>query len=165
MRRHALSDEQWTVIEPLVPPPKDTGRPRRDARQMADGMLWCLRTGAPWRDLPDRFGPWQTVYHWFNTWGKDGTLDRILEALQIRLDDEGHIDWDLWCVDGSHIRASRAAAGAGKRGAMQNPENTLWAARAADSAANCTWSLTVAACPSPPRSRQANGTNRRSSRR
>ncbi len=147
MRRHALTDEQWIAIEPLMPPVKPTGRPRRDLRVILEGVLWLVRTGAPWRDLPERFGPWQTVYDWFNRWSKDGTWDRLLEALQIRLDAEGRIDWDLWCVDGSNIRASRAAAGAGKKGAAKSPKTTLWAARAADSAPNSIWSLTVGACP------------------
>lgn len=149
MRRHALTDEQWEAIKVLMPPPKHTGRPRRGLRLMLDAALWIVRTGAPWRDLPDRLGPWQTAYEWFNRWSNDGTWDRILEALQIRLDADGDIDWDLWCVDGSNVRASRASAGAGKRGAPESPRTTLWAARAADSAASSTWSLTVAACPSP----------------
>jgi transposase len=89
---------------------------------MVDAALWITRTGAPWRDLPERFGKWKTAYHWFNKWGRDGTWDRVLEALQIRLDREGRIDWDLWCIDGSNVRASRAAAGGGKRGALKNPE-------------------------------------------
>ena len=143
MRRHALSDEQWSLIEELLPCPASTGRPRSDMRQVLDGILWVVRTGAPWRDLPERFGPWQTVYHWFNCWGRDGTWDRILEALQMRLDAEGRIDWDLWCVDGSNIRASRAAAGAGEKGAVKNPQTTHWAARAADSVPSCIWLLTV----------------------
>ena len=149
MRRHALTDEQWEAIKVLMPPPKRTGRPRRGLRLMLDAALWIVRTGAPWRDLPDRLGPWQTAYEWFNRWSNDGTWDRILQDLQIRLDADGHIDWDLWCVDGSNVRASRAAAGAGEKGAPESPKTTLWAARAADSAASSIWSLTVAACPSP----------------
>ena len=72
-------------------------------------------TGAPWRDLPERYGKWGSVYHRFNRWKKDGTIERILKALRIRLDKNGYIDWDLWCVDGSNVRASRAAAGASKK--------------------------------------------------
>jgi len=71
---------------------------------MFDGILWVLRTGAPWRDLPERYGKWGSVYHRFNRWKNDGTLDRILKALRIRLDKDGHIDGDLWCVDGSSVR-------------------------------------------------------------
>jgi transposase len=66
-----------------------TGRPARDARVMLNGLMWVLRTGAPGRDLPERFGPWQTVYHHFRRWRNEGVFDRILEALQIRLDREG----------------------------------------------------------------------------
>jgi transposase len=127
-------------------------------------MLWVLRTGAPWRDLPERFGPWQTVYDRFQRWQCEGLFDRILEQLQIRLDAEGKIDWDLWCVDGSSIRASRSAAGGGKKGASKSPPTTLWAAREADSAASCTWLLTAEACPLPRKSPRVSGTSRRSSK-
>lgn len=150
--RHEVMDDQWKPIEPLLAAPRaKTGRPRRTARDMLNGVLWILRTGAPWRDLPDRFGPWETVYGYFKTWRKNGSFDRILEALQIRLDRDGHIDWDLWCIDGTHIRASRAAAGAPQKvsgNIARNPETTLWGAREADSAAKSTWSLTVRAFPS-----------------
>jgi transposase len=148
VQRHALTHEQWRSIQSLFPPPKRTGRPRSDLRLMLEAALWIVRTGAPWRDLPDRFGPWQTAYEWFNRWSRDGTWDRVLEALQIRLDREGRVDWDMWCIDGSNVRASRAAAGAGKRGALENPEITLWGAREADSAPSSTWLLTATAFPS-----------------
>jgi len=151
--RHEVTDEQWTLVEPLVTlPSAKTGRPRREAREMLNGALWILRTGAPWRDLPERYGPWQTVYEYFNLWRSDGTYDRVLEALQIRLDRDGQIDWDLWCIDGSNVRASRAAAGAPKKvsgDTSKNRKTTLWAAREADSAANSTWLLTAKAFPSP----------------
>ena len=145
MQRHALSDEQWEIVKPFVVKKKKTkvGRPPVEHRMIMDGILWIVRTGAPWRDLPERFGPWKTVYHRFNEWSKDGTWDRVLEALQIRLDQEGRIDWDLWCVDGSNVRASRAAAGGGEKGGLANPPITHWAVRAADSGANSTWLLTV----------------------
>ena len=112
--RHRTTDAQWTFLQPLVPRSKaKTGRPPADARRMIDGLLWLLRTGSPWRDLPGEwFGPWQTVYHYRNAWRADGTLDKILLALQVRLDRRGKIDWDLWCVDGSVVRAARCAAGA-----------------------------------------------------
>lgn len=72
-------------------------------------------TGAPWRDLPERFGPLQTVHGWFTTWCRDGTLDRIVSRLQARLDVQGMIDGELFCIDGTVVRASRAAAGARKK--------------------------------------------------
>jgi transposase len=150
MKRHELTDEQWNFIHPMMPPRKaKTGRPPSDSRQMLNGILWILRTGAPWRDLPERFGPWQTVYDHLRNWRRSGLYDRILQALQIRLDRQGEIDWDLWCIDGSSVRASRAAAGAPKKAAATTPtsrKTTLWAARAADSQASSTWLLTAEAC-------------------
>ena len=125
MRRHELTDEQWTCLEDMLPAPSKRGRPRSDLRVVLNAIFWLLRTGAPWRDMPPRYGPWQSAYHWFNRWRRDGTWDRMLEALHIRLDRQGRIDWDLWCIDGTTIRASRAAAGAGKKGAPKNPQTTL----------------------------------------
>ena len=166
MRRYELTDEQWELIRELLPPNrKQRGCPWKDHRTILNAIFWILRSGAPWRDLPERYGPWQTVYDRFRRWQREGLFDRILEQLQVRLDAEGRIDWDLWCVDGSSIRASKAAAGGGKKGATKSPETTLWAAREADSAARCTWSLTAEACPSPQKSPPASDTNPRSSKK
>lgn len=77
-----------------------------------NGVLWILHTGAPWRDLPGRYGPWQTIYSRFRRWQRDGTWEQILGALQRDLDAAGAIDWELWMVDGTNIRAHRSAAGA-----------------------------------------------------
>ena len=116
MLRHRLTDEQWDLIGDLFAPRKRIGRPPRDRRLMMDGILWILRTGAPWRDLPDDFGPWATVWDLFNTWNDDGTLITILKRLrgQVEIDDE------LWCVDGTIVRAARCAAGGGKKGMSKN---------------------------------------------
>jgi len=150
MKRHEVTDEQWELIQPILPKrTAKTGRPPSDPRVMLNGILWILRTGSPWRDLPERFGPWQTVYDHFAKWRALGAYDRILEALHIRLDADGAIDWDLWCIDGSSVRASRAAAGASKKAAVatrKSQKTTLWAAREVDSAASSTWLLTVEAC-------------------
>ena len=150
MKRHEVTDEQWETIRPILPRrTATTGRPPSDPRLMLNGILWILRTGAPWRDLPERFGPWQTVYDHFARWRRAGVYDRILEALHVRLDADGEIDWDLWCIDGSSVRATRAAAGADKKAAVgtrKSRKTTLWAAREADSAASSTWLLTVEAC-------------------
>jgi transposase len=150
MKRHEVTDEQWEVIQAILPKrTAKTGRPPSDSRLMLNGILWILRTGSPWRDLPERFGPWQTVYDHFAKWRALGAYERILEALHIRLDADGAIDWDLWCIDGSSVRASRAAAGASKKAAAvtrTSRKTTLWAAREADSAASSTWLLTVEAC-------------------
>ena len=150
MKRHEVTHEQWALVHPILPQrTATTGRPPSDARLMLNGIFWILRTGAPWRDLPERFGPWQTVYDHFRNWRKDGTYDRVLQALLIRLDRDGKIDWDLWCIDGSSVRASRAAAGADKKASgviRTSRRTTRWAARAADSRASSTWLLTAAAC-------------------
>lgn len=119
--RHELTDEQWAHIAPLFPTPRSgPGRPPRDPREMLEAMLWWLRTGAPWRDLPDFYGPWETVYSRFRIWRQEGLLDRIVERLQRELDDAGEIDWELWCIDGTNVRAARCAAGAGKGGARKS---------------------------------------------
>jgi transposase len=119
MHRYELSDPQWARIEPLLPRRRhrgQAGHPFNDHRPLVNGILWILHTGAPWRDLPERYGPWETAYSRFNRWRRDGTWVRIATALLDELDDQGRIDHDLWCIDGSVIRASRAAAGAKKKG-------------------------------------------------
>ena len=119
LHRYDLTDEQWRLIEPLFPDRYHKGKaghPFKDHRPLVNGILWHLHTGAPWPDTPERYGPWQTVYDRFNRWRKDGTWARALDALLLRLDDDGFIARDLWFIDASVIRASRAAAGAGKKG-------------------------------------------------
>ena len=120
IKRYELEDEDWEQIKDLLPARKRTGRPGRDERQLLNGMFWVLRSGAPWRDMPERYGPWQTVYDRFNRWRRDGTLKRIASRLRDRLHGEGRIDRELWLVDSTSIRANRAAAGAGKKGARRN---------------------------------------------
>jgi transposase len=118
VRRYELSDQEWARIAPMFPQkfrPGKAGRPPSDHRPIVNGILWVLHTGAPWRDLPERYGPWQTVFTRFNGWRRDGTWVRIVTSLLDELDDQGQIDHDLWCIDGTVIRASRAAAGGGKK--------------------------------------------------
>ena len=118
-RRHALTDAEWERLRPLLPTNRRRGHPFKDHRPVLDAILWVLATGAAWRDLPERFGPWQTAYDRFNRWRKDGTWDRVLAELQRDAADRGAIDQSLWCVDGTVIRASRAAAGAGGKTARR----------------------------------------------
>lgn len=121
MSRHRLTDQQWEMIADLFPPPAKTGRPPTDRRQVVDGILWILQSGAPWRDLPeDDFCPWETVYGLFNAWNADGTLDEILRRLQMNFIEAGAIDNKLWCVDGTIVRAHRCAAGGGKKAIRRN---------------------------------------------
>lgn len=157
--RGNLSDAQWALIAPLLPKQKRGGR-WNDHRLVFDGIMWVLRTGAPWRDLPDRYGKWASVYHRFNRYRKDGTFDRVLKALRVRLDKNGYIDWDLWCVDGTSVRGSRSAAGASKKAKNrgEKPETTHWVTRAADGGQSSTWSLTVTEFPLPRSSPRAKPT-------
>jgi transposase len=118
MHRYDLTDAQWRRIESFFPDRDHhggAGHPWHDHRPLVNGILWHLHTGAPWPDTPERYGPWQTVYDRFNRWRQDGTWARVLDALLLRMDKAGLIDRDLWCVAASVIRASRAAAGAGKK--------------------------------------------------
>ena len=113
MNRHELTDGQWERLAPLLPPQKPTtGRPNHDHRRMINGMLWRLKTGVPWRDLPERYGSWRTVYSRYRRWQQAGIWDRILAALQAAADAEGRVDWDLHFVDGTVVRAHPHAAGA-----------------------------------------------------
>ncbi len=91
------------------------GRPPCDRRQVLDGILWVLRTGAAWRDLPEEFGKWQSVWRLFDQWNSDGTLDAILNRLRAAHIDAGELDRVLWCIDGTIVRAARCAAGGGKK--------------------------------------------------
>lgn len=121
MPRHRLTDEQWELIKDELPDNRgEPGRDLKDHRPIIDGILWHLATGSPWRDTPSEYGPWQTVYDRFNRWSKDGTWDRILEKLQAELDERGAIDWRLFSIDGSSVRAHKSAAGAGKKGEPKN---------------------------------------------
>jgi transposase len=124
MRRHEVTDEQWAFLEPHIPQTTaTTGRPRSDARTMFNGIIWILRTGAPWRDLPEeRFGPWQTVYGYRDLWRADGTLDKLLLSLQDRRGRRQAIDWGLGCIDGSVVRAARCAAGATSHSGELHPD-------------------------------------------
>lgn len=143
LARHEVTDEQWTCVEPHLPAqrsgPGRRGRPSRSARQLFNGMLWILRTGAPWRDLPARYGPWKTVHHRFSEWRRSGAFEHLVQALQSELVMAGQIDRDLWCVDGTNVRAARCAGGARKKGGPRvSRRTTRWGTRAEASERSCT---------------------------
>jgi transposase len=87
---------------------------------MVNGMLWIARTGAPWRDLPERYGKWTSVYSRFQRWRKAGIWERVLSEVQRQGDQQGKLDWEIHFVDGSIVRAHQHAAGAKK--APQKPK-------------------------------------------
>ena len=119
MGRFELSDRQWARVAPHLPPEKPpTGRPNDDHRRIVDGILWVQRTGAPWRDLPARYGPVGTVSSRFYRWRRAGVWDRVLAALQAEADAQGEVDWDLHLVDATIVRGHQHAAGASRAGAI-----------------------------------------------
>ncbi len=119
MSRGELTNEQWARLQRLLPPQKPrTGRPAEAHRRIINGILWIKRTGAPWRDLPERYGPWQTVASRCYRWQRAGSWDRIFTVAQQRAHSEGKVDWDVHYVDGTIVRAHQHAAGA-KKGTQQ----------------------------------------------
>jgi transposase len=141
LRRHALGDARWAQSADLMPRNRGRGGRWRDHRRIVNGMFWKLTTGAPRRDIPGRCGPWPTIAGRFVRWRADGTLARIIERLRMPPDQAGRIDRDLGGIAGTAIRAGRAAAGARKGGllARASRPTTRSGARAAASAASCTW--------------------------
>jgi transposase len=95
------------------------------ARDAFEGIGWILRAGAPWRDLPEELGPWETVYAPFNKWTSDGTLAKVLRQLKDRFSGDDRFDHSLWSIDGTIVRARRCAGGGGKKGIRRNPKTTL----------------------------------------
>jgi transposase len=112
--RKDLTDRQWRVLEPLLPKGKKPGRPVTwTKRQLIDGIRWRTRTGAPWRDVPARYGSWQRVYGLFRAWQRDGTWAAILAQLQGMAEERDLITWEV-SVDSTINRAHQRAAGARK---------------------------------------------------
>lgn len=141
-----LTDEQWLLIEPHLPrSTAHTGRPMADRRRTFEAALFVLTSGCPWRALPrERFGlPWQTAFHHFNRWRREGVIDRLARAMLARVDAAGLVDWSLFCADGASVRAAACAAGARHRSSRaapraKNRRTTRWAAVAAASAPSST---------------------------
>jgi len=147
--RGELTDQAWAVIGPLLPPNRRSGGQWADHRRTINGILWRLRTGAPWRDVPERYGPWQTVYDRFVRWRRDGTWGRLVRALERELTEADELDLDALFIDSSIVRATRAAAGGGKRGALRSPRTTPSGALAAASPRSFTWAASATATSSP----------------
>jgi transposase len=107
-----LTEAQWQVLRPLLTSkrrPDGRGRPWRDARAVLNGILWVLRTGAPWHDLPDRYPPYQTCHRRFQQWQRDGTLTRLLHALAEDLRARGKLDLSETFIDASFSSAKKGA--------------------------------------------------------
>ncbi|MFE9500342.1 IS5 family transposase [Streptomyces collinus] len=116
MARGDLTDAQWARLELLLPRGKKPGRPSIwTRRQLIDGIRWRTRAGTPWRDVPERYGPWGRVYDLFRRWQRDGIWQQIFTQLQVQADAKDLITWDI-NVDSTICRAHQHAAGARKRG-------------------------------------------------
>lgn len=123
MARLLLTDEEWNVIADFFPALAETGRPRNSPRKVLDSILWVLRTGSPWRDLPkeEAYVPWRK----FDEWNTNKTLAKILQHLQATFIKTQALDNELWCLDGTVVRAHRCAGGGGKKVSPKSLQTTL----------------------------------------
>ena len=114
LRRYELTDQEWEVIAPLLPPENTgkPGRPPKNNRPMLNAMIWLARSGAPWRDLPERYGPWESVYSRFRKWIDDGILDNLFHVLSLEA------ELEELSLDSSIVQAHQHSAGA-KKGGLQ----------------------------------------------
>lgn len=123
--RHDLTDDQWALLEPLLPDrTARRGGQWRNHRQVVNGVLWRTRTGAPWRDMPAAYGPWQTVYYRHRRWSADGTWERALDGLRAGCDTDDGDGWTVG-VDSTVVRAHHDAAGARHRPPSDVPADRL----------------------------------------
>jgi transposase len=150
VHRHALSDEQWERIRRFLPDKRTGPESTRGDRLFIDAVLYRAKTGVAWRDLPERFGPWKSVYNRFSNWAKRGVWARIFKALQFEVDETGTI------IDASVVRAHQDASG-GKGGSNA----MLWGALEEAFQASSTRSLTRKRGRSTSKSRRASSTTRR----
>ena len=114
LRRYELTDEEWNRIVNLLPPENTgkQGRPRKSNRTILNGIIWIARSGAPWRDLPERYDSWKSVYSRFRKWIEDGILDNIFRVLSLE-PELGELS-----IDASIVKAHQHSAGA-KKGGLQ----------------------------------------------
>ncbi len=122
-----LTDAQWSFLEILMPTPSHRparrGRPWRDPRDVLNGILWILRTGAPWKDLPERYPPYQTCHRRFQQWCRDGTIERVLHGLAEDLYERGKHDITEAFIDGTFAGAQKGASASGKRSGARGPRS------------------------------------------
>ena len=140
MSRGDLSEAEWRILKPLLPKERGReGRPAHDNQVVVNGILWRLRTGAPWRDVPERYGHWNSLYRRFRRWCQAGIWEAVATTLAETMADNRHHS-----IDSTTVRGHPQAAGA--RGGLKN---RLLAARGAGSPVKFTWSVTPRAGRSP----------------
>ncbi|WP_406191081.1 IS5 family transposase [Streptomyces sp. NBC_01017] len=120
IRRHELTDQEWELLAPLIPRAA-TGRPRVEDRHVINAMVYKIRTGISWRDLPERYGPWKTVYTRFRRYALDGVFTRALQTIQAHADAADGIDW-LVQIDSTIVRAHQHPAATGRKGGRHQPD-------------------------------------------
>jgi transposase len=127
-----LTEEQWAVVRESIPEPEQQrttergGRPWRDPRDVLNGILWILRTGAPWADLPRRYPAAQTCHDRFQKWEREGVLDRILTRLAEDLRMRGKVDLSEAFIDGTHAGAKRGVLRLELLAAAKRPRSWQW---------------------------------------
>jgi transposase len=125
-----LTEEQWNVVRAILPEdpvrPDGRGRPWSDRRRVFNGVLWILRTGAPWKDLPPRYGAYQTVHRRFQDWVRAGVLEAVLLAIAQDLKDRGGLDLRECFIDGTFVPAKKGGAVWGKPSAAKGPRSWGW---------------------------------------
>jgi transposase len=113
-----LTEEQWELLMDLIPEPQvradKRGRPWKDKREVLEGILWILRTGAPWSDMPKKYPPYQTCHRRFQQWARDGTLEKVIKRLACHLEETGRIKLKECFIDGTFVPAKKGAAELGK---------------------------------------------------
>ena len=115
MRGCELTDEQWERIRPLLPPPAPTGRPRADDRKVLNGILYVLRTGCRWKDMPREYGSYVTAWRRLRRWQEEGVWTRIWQAFLASLDEQGKLEWSRAFLDGSFVPAKKGEKKSGPR--------------------------------------------------
>jgi transposase len=138
-----LTDAQWAVLAPLLPKPRvradGRGRPWRDPRDVVNGILWILRTGAPWHDLPECYPSYQTCHRRFQLWVRSGTLERVLRALAADLKARGGLDLSECFIDGTFALAKKGGVAWGPPSGARGPRSWPWQT-ALVFLSPCTWS-------------------------
>ena len=129
-RREELSDEQWAILKPLFPEPRKRsdgrGRPRRETREVLNGILWVLRSGARWHDMPDRFPPYQTCHRRFQEWTRSGLIRQALESLARDLLERGGFDLTECYIDATFMIAKKGASGLEKPSGARVRSSWQW---------------------------------------
>ena len=128
-----LIDDQWKIVSAILPadPIREDkrGRPWSEQRKVFNGILWVLRTGAPWKDMPPRYGPHQTAHRRFQNWVRSGVIEKVLLALAAHLKEAGGLDLKECFVDGTFVPAKKGGSASGKPSAAKAPRS--WALQTA----------------------------------